>query len=149
MRQFKIQKENEFLYAKIRNISQRSTKPQINDLFIKCEEKKRQFNQKVKEFETQEIQRENMEMFKRMRLLKSFINPRELDEEYKTEHQKMLAKFRKIDRGTLLLPPLSRSIAMNSKSICKTEANKVEPEQEKEEEKKEEEEEKKENVETA
>ena len=30
-------------------------------------------------------------MFKRMRLLKSFINPRELDEEYKTEHQKMLA----------------------------------------------------------
>ena len=31
---------------------------------------------------------------------------------------------------------------MNSKSICKTEANKVEPEQEEEEEKKEEEEEK-------
>ena len=91
-----------------------------------------------------------MEMFKRMRLLKSFINPRELDEEYKTEHQKMLAKFRKIDKGTLLLPPLSRSIAMNSKSVCKTEASKVEPE--KEEEKKEEEkeeEEKKENVETA
>ena len=62
----------------------------------------------------------------------------------------MLAKFRKIDKGTLLLPPLSRSIAMNSKSVCKTEASKVEPE--KEEEKKEEEkeeEEKKENVETA
>ena len=62
-----------------------------------------QFNQKVKQFEIDTIQRENMEMFKRMSFLKSFINPKELDEEYKTEHQKIVSKIRKINQGTILL----------------------------------------------
>ena len=39
MRQFRIQKENEFLYSKLRNISNRQPKPQINDLFLKSEAK--------------------------------------------------------------------------------------------------------------
>ena len=50
----------------------------MNDMFITSEAKKLQFNQKVKQFEIDSIQRENMELFRRMALLKSFINPKNL-----------------------------------------------------------------------
>ena len=120
-----LQKENEFLYSKLRNISNRQPKPQINDLFLKSEAKKKQFNLKVKDFEREAIQRENAEMFKRMSMLKSFINTKALDEEYKTEHQKMVSKIRKINQGTTLLPSIYKTTNNRSK-ICKTEANKVE-----------------------
>ena len=52
MRQFKIQKENEFLFSKLKNISSRPAKPQMNDMFIKSEAKKLQFNQKVKQYDS-------------------------------------------------------------------------------------------------
>ena len=116
----------------------------MNDMFIKSEAKKLQFNQKVKQFEIDSIQRENMELFRRMALLKSFINPKELDEEYKTDHQKMVSKIRKINKGTILLPSIyinHQSHSPSRSKVSKTEGNvqQSQIEESKEEDKKEEE----------
>lgn len=145
MGQFKIQKENQFLLSKLKNISSRPAKPQMNDMFIKSEAKKLQFNQKVKQFEIDSIQRENMELFRRMALLKSFINPKELDEEYKTDHQKMVSKIRKINKGTILLP----SIYINNKSHSPSRSKESKTEGNVQQSQIDEEEENKEKVETA
>ena len=96
-----------------------------------------QFNQKVKQFEIDTIQRENMELFKRMALLKSFINPKELDEEYKIEHQKIVSKIRKLTKGQFCFFYISnRSNSASRRKVSKTEGNdqqsKVEESKEKE-----------------
>ena len=117
----------------------------MNDMFIKSEAKKLQFNQKVKQFEIDSIQRENMELFRRMALLKSFINPKELDEEYKTDHQKMVSKIRKINKGTILLP----SIYINNKSHSPSRSQESKTEGNVQQSQIDEEEENKEKVETA
>ena len=135
VRQFKIEQDNKFLFSKIRDINNRSSKPQLNDMFIRDGAKKKQFNQKMRKYELQSIEQENAEIGMRLKMKKSFLDVKRMDEEYKIEHQKILDKIRKIHPGLVLpiIPQKGRG------RVIKTEANKKEDEKEYEETKEQEE----------
>lgn len=138
VRQFKIEQDNKFLFSKIRDINNRSSKPQLNDMFIRDGAKKKQFNQKMRKYELQSIEQENAEIGMRLKMKKSFLDVKKMDEEYKNEHQKILDKIRKIHPG-LVLPIIPQK---GSGRVAKTEANKKEEEKQYEDNKEQEKEQK-------
>lgn len=124
MYQYKVQKDNEKLYAKVRQINRKVPKPKINDDFVRVDAKKKIFNQITKEREQQFIDQENRELYGRIRMLKSFINVKEMDEEYKNQHMRLVRKCQKID-GSCVLPSIRQQ-----EKLIKTEASRTEREPE-------------------
>ena len=104
-------------------------------MFIRDGAKKKQFNLKMRQYELQSIEQENAEIGMRLKMKKSFLDVKRMDEEYKIEHQKILDKIRKIHPGLVLpiIPQKGRG------RVTKTEANKKEDEKEYEETKEQEE----------
>ena len=61
-------------------------------MFIRDGAKKKQFSQKMRKYELQSIEQENAEIGMRLKMKKSFLDVKRMDEEYKNEHQKILDK---------------------------------------------------------
>jgi hypothetical protein len=107
-------------------------------MFIRDGAKKKQFNLKMRQYELQSIEQENAEIGMRLKMKKSFLDVKKMDEEYKNEHQKILDKIRKIHPG-LVLPIIPQK---GSGRVAKTEANKKEEEKQYEDNKEQEKEQK-------
>jgi len=104
IKQYYIERDNEDLGNKLKEIRSKPTKPKMNDFFISHKEKLVNFNKNVKKQKQEEIDRENEEMYKRMKIQKTFINTKDMDDDYATNHQKMIKKLKKMGDESCVLP---------------------------------------------
>ena len=116
------------IYKKIINdIRNTVVKPKLNLYYQMKEEKIRDYKRASKTLEKRELKRENSIYHKRLRSQKSMLRLREMDQEYKLNHQKLLDRSRKINKRYMFLPPINtimkRLDKSPSKNIIKTQGN--------------------------
>ena len=96
------------IYKKIINdIRNTVVKPKLNLYYKIKEEKIRDYRRASKTLENKELKRENSRYHKRLRSQKSLLKLREMDQEYKLNHQKLLDRSRKVNKRYLNLPPIN------------------------------------------
>ena len=96
------------IYNKIINdIRNTVVKPKLNNYYKIKEEKIRDYRRASKTLEKKELIRENSRFHKRLRSQKSMLRLREMDQEYKLNHQKLLDRSRKINKRYMFLPPIN------------------------------------------
>ena len=124
MVKYRIEKDNDELCGKIKEISTRKSTQFTNSDYSAF--KKRLALGKVnrrKEIQ-EEIDKENAEMYRRMGISKPFINSKQLDGDFEGEHKNIVKKLRRVDaEGTVVLPKIYTNPMLN-KRITKTENNK-------------------------
>ena len=124
MYKFRVEKDNEELCVKIKDISNRKAKQYDNSFFNSYRTKLAICkNNRRKEIQ-EEIDKENDELYKRMGITKPFINTKKLDDDFSSEHQIIVKKLRKVnENGTVVLPKIYNNPMIN-KRVSKTEENK-------------------------
>ena len=124
MYKFRVEKDNEELCGKIKDISNRKPKQFDNSFFNSYRTKLAICkNNRRKEIQ-EEIDKENDELYKRMGITKPFINTKKLDDDFSSEHQIIVKKLRKVnENGTVVLPKIYNNPMIN-KRVSKTEENK-------------------------
>ena len=124
MYKFQVEKDNEELCEKIKDISNRKAKQYDNSFFNSYRTKLAICkNNRRKEIQ-EEIDKENDELYKRMGITKPFINTKKLDDDFSSEHQIIVKKLRKVnENGTVVLPKIYNNPMIN-KRVSKTEENK-------------------------
>ena len=124
MYKFRVEKDNEELCGKIKDISNRKAKQYDNSFFNSYRTKLAICkNNRRKEIQ-EEIDKENDELYKRMGITKPFINTKKLDDDFSSEHQIIVKKLRKVnENGTVVLPKIYNNPMIN-KRVSKTEENK-------------------------
>ena len=124
MYKFRVEKDNEELCEKIKDISNRKAKQYDNSFFNSYRTKLAICkNNRRKELQ-EEIDKENDELYKRMGITKPFINTKKLDDDFSSEHQIIVKKLRKVnENGTVVLPKIYNNPMIN-KRVSKTEENK-------------------------
>lgn len=124
MYKFRVEKDNEELCEKIKDISNRKAKQYDNSFFNSYRTKLAICkNNRRKEIQ-EEIDKENDELYKRMGITKPFINTKKLDDDFSSEHQIIVKKLRKVnENGTVVLPKIYNNPMIN-KRVSKTEENK-------------------------
>lgn len=124
MYKFRVEKDNEELCEKIKDISNRKAKQYDNSFFNSYRTKLAICkNNRRKEIQ-EEIDKENDELYKRMGITKPFINTKKLDDDFNSEHQIIVKKLRKVnENGTVVLPKIYNNPMIN-KRVSKTEENK-------------------------
>ena len=96
------------IYIKIINdIRNAEVKPKLNLYHQMKEEKIKEYRRANKTLELKELKRENSRFHKRLRSQKSLLKLREMDQEYKLNHQKLLDRSRRINQKYLILPPVN------------------------------------------
>ena len=96
------------IYRKIINdIRNAEVKPKLNLYHKMKEEKIKEYRRASKTLELKELKRENSRFHKRLRSQKSLLKLREMDQEYKLNHQKLLDRSRRINQKYLILPPVN------------------------------------------
>ena len=96
------------IYKKIINdIRNTVVKPKLNLYYKIKEEKIKEYRRASKTLENKELKRENSRYHKRLRSTKSLLKLREMDQEYKLNHQKLLDRSKKINKRYLNLPPIN------------------------------------------
>lgn len=96
------------IYKKIINdIRNAEVKPKLNLYHKMKEEKIKEYRRASKTLELKELKRENSRFHKRLRSQKSLLKLREMDQEYKLNHQKLLDRSRRINQKYLILPPVN------------------------------------------
>ena len=96
------------IYKKIINdIRNAVVKPKLNLYHQMKEEKIKEYRRANKTLELKELKRENSRFHKRLRSQKSLLKLREMDQEYKLNHQKLLDRSRRINQKYLILPPVN------------------------------------------
>lgn len=96
------------IYRKIINdIRNAEVKPKLNLYHKMKEEKIKEYRRANKTLELKELKRENSRFHKRLRSQKSLLKLREMDQEYKLNHQKLLDRSRRINQKYLILPPVN------------------------------------------
>ena len=116
------------IYKKIlEDIRNTVVKPKMNVYYKLKEEKMREYKNASKNLEKNELKRENSRFHKRLRSQKSLLRLREMDQEYKLNHQKLLDRSRKINKRYMFLPPINtimkRLDSSASKKYLKTQGN--------------------------
>ena len=116
------------IYKKIINdIRNAEVKPKLNLYHKMKEEKIKEYRRASKTLELKELKRENSRFHKRLRSQKSLLKLREMDQEYKLNHQKLLDRSRKINQKYLILPPVNSIMkkfqTSASKKYLKTQGN--------------------------
>ena len=116
------------IYKKIINdIRNAVVKPKLNLYHQMKEEKIKEYRRANKTLELKELKRENSRFHKRLRSQKSLLKLREMDQEYKLNHQKLLDRSRKINQKYLILPPVNSIMkkfqTSASKKYLKTQGN--------------------------
>ena len=124
MYKFRVEKDNEELCEKIKDISNRKAKQYDNSFFNSYRTKLAICkNNRRKEIQ-EEIDKENDELYNRMGITKPFINTKKLDDDFNSEHQIIVKKLRKVnENGTVVLPKIYNNPMIN-KRVSKTEENK-------------------------
>ena len=116
------------IYKKIINdIRNAVVKPKLNLYHQMKEEKIKEYRRANKTLELKELKRENSRFHKRLRSQKSLLKLREMDQEYKLNHQKLIDRSRKINQKYLILPPVNSIMkkfqTSASKKYLKTQGN--------------------------
>ena len=116
------------IYKKIINdIRNAEVKPKSNLYHQMKEEKIKEYRRASKTLELKELKRENSRFHKRLRSQKSLLKLREMDQEYKLNHQKLLDRSRRINQKYLILPPVNSIMkkfqTSASKKYLKTQGN--------------------------
>ena len=116
------------IYKKIINdIRNAEVKPKLNLYHKMKEEKIKEYRRANKTLEIKELKRENSRFHKRLRSQKSLLKLREMDQEYKLNHQKLLDRSRRINQKYLILPPVNSIMkkfqTSASKKYLKTQGN--------------------------
>ena len=116
------------IYKKIINdIRNAEVKPKLNLYHKMKEEKIKEYRRASKTLELKELKRENSRFHKRLRSQKSLLKLREMDQEYKLNHQKLLDRSRRINQKYLILPPVNSIMkkfqTSASKKYLKTQGN--------------------------
>ena len=116
------------IYRKIINdIRNAVVKPKLNLYHQMKEEKIKEYRRANKTLELKELKRENSRFHKRLRSQKSLLKLREMDQEYKLNHQKLLDRSRRINQKYLILPPVNSIMkkfqTSSSKKYLKTQGN--------------------------
>ena len=99
-----VMRENEIYKKIIGNIRTTKTRPKLNDYHKTKEEKLRDYRQQNRTLENRKLVRENSNYKKRLKSQKSMLRIREIDKDYKQNHQKMLERLKK--KNTIFLPSL-------------------------------------------
>ena len=97
-------RENEIYKKIISNIRTTKTRPKMNDYHKTKEEKLRDYRQQNRTLENRKLVRENSNYKKRLKSQKSMLRIKEIDKDYKQNHQKMLERLKK--KNTIFLPSL-------------------------------------------
>ena len=124
MYKFLVEKDNEELCGKIKDISNRKPK-QFDNSFFNSYRRKLAICKKNRRKEIQEeIDKENEEMYKRFGIAKPFISSKQLDSDFNGEHKIIVKKLRRVDAdGTVVLPKIYTNPMLNSRNV-KTEESK-------------------------
>ena len=97
-------RENEIYKKIISNIRTTKIRPKLNDYHKIKEEKLKDYRQQNRTLENKKLVRENSNYKKRLKSQKSMLRIREIDKDYKQNHQKMLERLKK--KNTIFLPSL-------------------------------------------
>ena len=104
-------------------------KPKLNLFYKLKEEKIREYRRASKTLEIKELKRENSRFHKRLKSQKSFLNLREMDQEYKLNHQRLIDRNKKINKRFMILPPINSIMkkfeSSASNKIIKTQGNEL------------------------
>ena len=102
-----LARQNKIYKKIIEDIRNTVVKPKLNIYYKIKEEKIRDYRNASKTLEKRELKRENSRFHKRLRSQKSMLRLREMDQEYKLNHQKLLDRSRKINKRYMFLPPIN------------------------------------------
>ena len=104
---FILSRQNKIYKKKLEDIRNTVVKPKMNVYYKLKEEKMREYKNASKNLEKKELKRENSRFHKRLRSQKSLLRLREMDQEYKLNHQKLLDNSKKINKRYMILPPIN------------------------------------------
>ena len=93
---YMLSQQNKAFKKTIEDIQNSVVKPKLNLFYKLKEEKIREYRRASKTLEIKELKRENSRFHKRLKSQKSFLNLREMDQEYKLNHQRLIDRNKKI-----------------------------------------------------
>ena len=107
MVKYRIEKDNEELGEKIKEITNRKKREFDNEFFDNFKFKLRRIKTNLKRENQKEIDKENELMYHRMEISKPFLNTKELDKDFKGNHKIYVKKLRKVnENGSVVLPKI-------------------------------------------
>ena len=126
---YMLSQQNKAFKKAIENIRNSVVKPKLNLFYKLKEEKMREYRRASKTLETKELKRENSRFHKRLKSQKSFLNLREMDQDYKLNHQRIIDRNKKINKKFMNLPPINSIMkkfeSSASNKIIKTQGNEL------------------------
>ena len=126
---FMLSRQNKAFKKTIEDIRNSVVKPKLNLYYKLKEEKIREYRRASKTLETKELKRENSRFHKRLKSQKSFLNLREMDQDYKLNHQRLIDRNKKINRRFMILPPINSIMkkfeSSQSNKYMKTQGNEL------------------------
>ena len=110
MKSYKIESENLILSKKLTQILKKKPKAFINTSFLENNSRIQVGNSLKRKTETEQIKKENSQMFRRLGHISPFISPKMLDQDYKLNHSKLINKLKnyKVGVPNLRLPELKK-----------------------------------------
>ena len=118
MLQYRIEKDNEELGGKIKEITNRKKREFDNDFFDNFKVKLRRIKTNLKRENQKEIDKENELMYHRMEISKPFLNTKELDKDFKGNHKIYVKKLRKVnENGSVVLPKIYSNPLLYKRNI--------------------------------
>jgi len=126
---YMLSQQNKAYKKTIEDIQNSVVKPKLNLFYKLKEEKIREYRRASKTLEIKELKRENSRFHKRLKSQKSFLNLREMDQEYKLNHQRLIDRNKKINKRFMILPPINSIMkkfeSSASNKIIKTQGNEL------------------------
>ena len=126
---YMLSQQNKAFKKTIEDIQNSVVKPKLNLFYKLKEEKIREYRRASKTLEIKELKRENSRFHKRLKSQKSFLNLREMGQEYKLNHQRLIDRNKKINKRFMILPPINSIMkkfeSSASNKIIKTQGNEL------------------------
>ena len=118
MVKYRIEKDNEELGGKIKEITNRKKREFDNDFFDNFKVKLRRIKTNLKRENQKEIDKENELMYHRMEISKPFLSTKELDKDFKGTHKVYVKKLRKVnENGSVVLPKIYSNPLLYKRSV--------------------------------
>ena len=126
---YMLSQQNKAFKKTIEDIRNSIVKPKLNLFYKLKEEKMREYRRASKTLEKKELKRENSRFHKRLKSQKSFLNLREMDQDFKLNHQRIIDRNKKINKKFMNLPPINSIMkkfeSSSSNKIIKTQGNEL------------------------
>jgi hypothetical protein len=118
MVKYRIEKDNEELGEKIKEITNRKKREFDNEFFDNFKFKLRRIKTNLKRENQKEIDKENELMYHRMEISKPFLSTKELDKDFKGTHKVYVKKLRKVnENGSVVLPKIYSNPLLYKRSV--------------------------------